>query len=115
MQKESDETENRRRVKIMEGEKMKPKVTRSKTHLVEPAAVDGANRESEKRVVLGQELGGTSVESGGGSGETETSTDFVDREIIGELADREKEESQIEKGENCDQGDVNPQGCQAAR
>ena len=94
---------------------MKPKVTRSKTHLVEPVAADRANRESEERVVLGQELSSTGVESGGGSGETETSTDFVDREIVGELADREKEESQIEKGEDGDQGDVNPQGCQAAK
>jgi len=115
MQKESDETENRRRVKIMEGEKMKPKVTRSKTHSVEPAAADGTNRESEERVVLGQELGRTGVESGGGGGKTETSTDFVDREVLGELTDREKEESQIEKPEDGDQGNVNPQGCQAAR
>lgn len=94
---------------------MKPKVTRSETHLVEPAAADGANRESEERVILSQELSSASVESGGGSGETETSTDFVDREVLGELADREDEESQVEESEDGDQGDVNPQGCHAAK
>ena len=94
---------------------MEPKVTRSRAHLVELAAADRANRESEERVVLGQELGGTGVESGGGGGKTEASTDFVDREVVGELADRKDEESQIEKAEDGDQGDVNPQGCQATR
>jgi len=87
-------------------------VTRSGIRLVKPAATDRANRESEERVFLSQKLGSTSVESGGGSGETESSTDFVDREALGKLADHEEEESHIEKGEDGDQGDVNLEGCQ---
>jgi len=57
-------------------------------------------------------LGSTSVESSGGGGKTETSTGLVDRKILGELADHEEEESYIEKGEDGDQGDVDPQGSQ---
>ena len=76
---------------------------------------DGADRESEERVVLSQELGSASIESGGGGGKTETSTGLVDRKVLGELADHEEEESYIEKGEDGNQGDVDPQSSQTAR
>ena len=85
------------------------------TRLIKAAATDVANRESEQRVVLSQELGSTSVESGSGGGETESSTSLVDGEVTGELADHEEEESQIEKGEHGDQGYVDPQGSQTTR
>lgn len=74
-----------------------------------------AKRESKQRVLLGQELGGTSVESDCGSSDTDSSTSLVNREVTRELADHEKEECQVEEAEEGDQGDVDPQGCQAAR
>jgi len=85
------------------------------TRLVEAAATEVADGESEIRVFLSQELSSTSVEGGSGGGETETSTDLVDREVVGEFTDHEDEESQIEKGEGADQGDVDLQGSHTAK
>lgn len=79
------------------------------------AAGEGTEGESEPRVVLGQQLGGTGVESGRGSGKTDGSTSLVNSELFGELAGHKEEEGQVEEEEEGDQGDVDPQGRQAAR
>lgn len=90
-------------------------MTRGGTSLIEAAATEVANGESEIRVFLSQELSSTGVEGGSGGGETETSASFVDRNAAGEFGSHEDEESQIEKGEDSDQGNVDPQGSQTAR
>jgi len=87
-------------------------VTGVGTRLIKAAAAEVADRESEIRVLLSQQLSSASVESGSSGGETEASTNLVDHEAFGELADHEDEESQIEKAEDDDQGDVDPQGSQ---
>jgi len=76
------------------------------------AAGEGTEGESEPRVVLGQQLGGTGVESGRGSGKTDGSTSLVDSELFGELAGHKEEEGQVKEEEEGDQGDVDPQGRQ---
>jgi hypothetical protein len=99
----------------MDGRKggaQKKRMTPSETRLVEAATTEVANRKSEIRVVLSVELGGTSVESGSGGGKTEPSTNLMDREVIGELADHEDHEGQIKKGKDSNQGDVDSQGRQ---
>lgn len=70
------------------------------------------DREGEPRVILSQELGGTSVESNGSSGETETTTGGFDGGVTRKLSDHEEEESQIKKEEEADQSDIDPQGRQ---
>jgi len=87
-------------------------VTGARTRSVKTAAAHGADGESEQRVVLSQELGSTGVESDGGSDKTESSTSLVDGSVLSELANHEEEEGQVKKGEEGNQGDVNPQGCQ---
>jgi len=99
-------------MKIIGGGGGRKRVTRTGTRSVDAAAADRANRESEPRVVLSQKLGGTSIESDGGSNETESSTNLVDQEAIRELADHKEEEGHIEKEEEGNQGKVDPQGCQ---
>lgn len=86
-----------------------------KTRLIDAAATDGDNGEGEQRVVLGQQLGGTSVEGDGGSDEANSSTDLVDRQVLGELADHEEEEGQVEEEEEENQREVDPQRSQARR
>ena len=86
-----------------------------KTRLIDAAATDGDNGEGEQRVVLGQQLGGTSVESDGGSDEANSSTDLVDRQVLSELADHEEEEGQVEEEEEENQREVDPQRSQARR
>jgi len=85
---------------------------RPEKRLVEAAAGDGANRKSEQRDVLSQELGSTSVERGEGSNNTKPSTHPVDSEARRELADQEEEKGHIEEEEDEDQGEVDPQGRQ---
>jgi len=82
------------------------------TRLVDAAAVDRDNRESEPRIVIGQELGSTAVESDGGSDETKSSTSLVDNGALRELADHEEEEGQVEEEEEKNQDEVHPQRCQ---
>jgi len=75
-------------------------------------AAEVADGEGEEGVFLGQELGKTEVVSGKGGGDADSSTGLVDARVPGELTSHEKEESEIEEGEENDQGDVNPQGSQ---
>jgi len=80
--------------------------------LIEAAVGNDAERESEPRVFVGQQLSQTGVESGKGSGDTDTSTRLMDGFVSGELAGHEEEEGQVEEEEEDDKCDVNPQGCQ---
>jgi len=77
--------------------------------VVAAKATDG---EGEEGVLLSQELGKTEVVSGEGGGDANSSTSLVDARVPGELASHEKEEGEIEEGEEDDQGDVDPQGSQ---
>jgi len=79
------------------------------------AAGNGAEGESKPRVVLSQQLGSTRVESGKRSGDADASTSLVDGGIFGELTGHEKEEGQVEKEEEDDKRDIDPQGRQAGR
>jgi len=83
-------------------------------HLI-VAAAEAADRESEERVLLSQELGGTSVESDSSGGETTSSTSPGKRTVNGELTSHKEEESEIEETEEGSQGDVDPQGAQAGK
>jgi len=75
-------------------------------------AAEGADRKSEQRVILSQELGSTGVESGGGGEETSASANLVNGEVVSELASHKEEEGEVEEGEEDDQGNVDPQSCQ---
>jgi len=83
--------------------------TRQETCLT---AGEGSEGESEQGVLLSQELRGTSVEGGSGSGKADGSTRLVNGEALRELAGHEEEEGQVEEEEEGDQGDVDSQGCQ---
>lgn len=83
------------------------------TRSVEAAAADNTKREGEQRVVLGQELGGTSVEGGGGGEKTSRSAGLVNSKAATELASHEEQEGQVEEGEEGDQGQVDLEGGQS--
>lgn len=80
--------------------------------LIEAAAGNGAKRESEPRIFVGQQLGSASVEGSCSSGKTDGSTRLVDTEVFRELASHEKEEGEVEEEEKGDQRDVDPEGRQ---
>jgi hypothetical protein len=81
-------------------------------HLVLAEAAEVADGEGEERVFLSQELSGAKVVSGKGGGDTDTTTSLVDGCVPSELSGHEKEEGEIEKEEEGDQGHINPQGGQ---
>jgi len=76
------------------------------------AATEGEDGKGEQRVLLSQELGGASVEGNGGGGEPKCSTNLVDRGAVGELANHEEHECQIEEAEESSHGEVHPQRSQ---
>jgi len=77
--------------------------------------VDGANGESEPKVILIQELGRASVESDGGSSETDPSANLVGCDAPCELADHEGKVGHAEEEKEDDRDEVGPQGSQARR
>lgn len=71
-----------------------------------------ADGEGEERVFLSQELGSASVEGDGSGSEAESSSSPTEGSVTSELAACKHEESDVEKGEEGNQGNVNPQGSQ---
>lgn len=86
--------------------------TRLGTSLVEGVVGDSANRESEPRALLSQELGSGGVESDDTISETDPSANLMDSDTIREYADHENEECHVEEEEEDDRDEVSPQGCQ---
>ena len=75
--------------------------------------MDGANGQGEPKVILVQELGSSSVESGGGSSETDSSTNLVGYDAPRELADHEGKVGHAEEEKDDNRDEVGPQGRQA--
>lgn len=73
---------------------------------------EGTKGESNPRVLLCQQMSGTSVKRDGGENEAFSTSNLLEGDAPRELADRGDEEVQVEEEEEEDHDDVYPQSRQ---